>query len=90
MGLTKTKRAEEKAKRKGVDIHAYEEYRNFIDRLEANDTDTYLNLWMQVGDKTNPKTIDANYQQWRTLVQGAFIEGYQAGFTDRLFKGETK
>ena len=74
----------------GINLHAYEEYRNFIDNLEKNNPDMYLNLWMQAGDKTNPKTIDDNYHQWRTLVQGAFMEGYQAGFTDRIFKGDSK
>jgi hypothetical protein len=43
---------------------------------------------MQVGDKTNPISIDNRYQEWRHLVQSAFFGGYEAGFTDRIFKGE--
>jgi hypothetical protein len=72
---------------KGVDLHAHEAWKKFIDGLEANNADVYLNLWMRTNEK-DPKIIGDNYQKWRHLVQGAFLEGYEAGFTDRLFKGE--
>ena len=71
-----------------VMTEANKEWRKFIDILEIHDTETYRNLWVKVGDKTNPKTIDASYQQWRNLVQKAFFNGYEAGFTNRLFKGD--
>jgi hypothetical protein len=71
----------------GVNRHALEAWKKFIDGLEANNADVYLDLWMRTNEK-DPKIIGDNYQKWRHLVQGAFLEGYEAGFTDRLFKGE--
>ena len=71
----------------GVNRHALEAWKKFIDGLEANNADVYLNLWMGTS-KAVPKIIGDDYQKWRHLVQGAFLEGYEAGFTDRLFKGE--
>jgi hypothetical protein len=89
MGLTKTKREEEKAERTGgLLAWANKDWRKFIDTLEVANPDTYNDLWMQVGDKTNPKSIDEKYQQWRALVQQAFFEGYQEGFSSRILKGD--
>ena len=55
---------------------AHMEWRKFINDLEANNADVYLNLWMKA-PADNP-----------TLVQGAFLAGFEAGFTARLFNGE--
>ena len=69
----------------GLDIGG--EWRKFIDQLEAINPDVYKNLWMK-SDKTSPKVISEDYLKWRALVQGAFIAGYEAGFIDRIFKGD--
>jgi hypothetical protein len=72
----------------GLLAWANKDWRKFIDTLEVVNPDIYNNLWMQVGDKTNPKSIDERYQQWRALVQSAFFEGYQEGFTNRILRGD--
>jgi len=73
--------------RETVHEAAYREWRNFIDQLEANNADLYLNLWIKI-PKENPKVVSDDYHKWRLLVQGAFLAGYEAGFTDRIFKGD--
>ena len=70
-----------------VMIEANKEWRKFIDILEQHDKETYLNLWMKVPSATD-KVISNDYQRWRHIVQKAFFDGYEAGFTDRLFKGK--
>lgn len=69
----------------GLDIGR--QWRKFIDQLEANNPDVYKNIWLKA-PANNQKEMSDDYQQWRYLVQGAFIEGYEAGFTDRIFKGD--
>ena len=66
---------------------ANQRWRKFIDQLEASQPDVYKNLWLKA-PASDPKVISEDYHAWRTLVQQAFFEGYEAGFTDRIFNGE--
>jgi len=70
-----------------VMIEANNNWRKFIDQLEANNPDVYKNIWLKA-PASDPKVISEDYHAWRNLVQQAFFEGYEAGFTDRLFKGD--
>lgn len=60
-----------------VMTEANKEWRKFIDILEIHDTETYRNL-----------LVSGDYPAWQNLVQKAFFNGYEAGFTNRLFKGD--
>lgn len=93
MGTTKTKRAEEKAERKGgVTPYIYASWKEWIDKLyvegtgdPANTTEfarNFLSVW-------NPIEQPVAHQVWRQIVQQAFFAGYTAGFTTRILKGET-
>lgn len=63
-------------------------WRKFIDGLEGIDPDVYKNLWMRRANATDPKSIDPDHDKWRHLVQQAFFEGYQEGFSSRILKGD--
>lgn len=65
---------------------AGQEWRNFIDDLEKNNADVYKNLWVKA-PADDPKVISDDYQQWRFLVQGAFLAGYFKG-KEKLITGE--
>jgi deoxyadenosine/deoxycytidine kinase len=75
----------------GIYKEAANMWRDFVDAMhpdknisyETEEQKTFMALWYQ---DTNDKT----YQQWRWLVQIAFINGYEKGFTDRIFKGDLK
>jgi endo-beta-N-acetylglucosaminidase D len=68
-----------------VMTEANKEWRKFIDILEIHDTETYRNLWLK---KTVAQVVSGDYPAWQNLVQKAFFNGYEAGFTNRLFKGD--
>ena len=61
-------------------------WREFIDQLEAVNADVYENLWMKK-EPSNPKSISHEWQQWRYLVQGAFLAGYNRG-KQKMITGE--
>ena len=85
MGLTKTKRLEAKWQRKmgmTIESEASAKWREFIDQLEANNADVYLNLWMSRPKK--PQSISEDWQKWRLLVQGAFLQGYFEGIKKKI------
>jgi len=89
VGLTKTKRLEAKWERKlnmTITDSAGQAWRDFIDQLEEVNADVYKNLWMKA-PANDPKVISEEYQQWRFLVQGAFLAGYFKG-KEKLITGE--
>lgn len=72
----------------GLLVWANSAWRKFINELEGLDPDVYNNLWMARANATNPKSIDPDHDKWRHLVQQAFFEGYQEGFSSRILNGE--
>jgi hypothetical protein len=68
-----------------VMTEANKEWRKFIDILEIHDTETYRNLWLK---KNVAQVVSGDYPAWQNLVQKAFFNGYEAGFTNRLFKAQ--
>jgi len=66
-----------------IESEASAKWREFIDQLEANNADMYKNLWMKA-PKDDPKVISEDYQQWRYLVQGAFLQGYFEGIKKKI------
>jgi hypothetical protein len=63
-----------------IAISADQAWRDFINRLEESNPEVYQNLWMKT-------TGDEDWQKWRWLVQGAFIEGYFRG-KEKMITGE--
>ena len=72
----------------GLLAWANTEWRKFIDQLETIDPDVYNNLWMLRSNLSDPKSISSDHDKWRHLVQQAFFEGYQQGFSSRILKGD--
>jgi len=66
-----------------IESEANAKWREFIDQLEANNADVYLNLWMK-SDKKDPKIISEDWHGWRMLVQGAFLQGYFEGIKKKI------
>jgi hypothetical protein len=63
-----------------IEVSAGYAWRDFINRLEESNPEVYQNLWMKT-------TGDEDWQKWRWLVQGAFIEGYFRG-KEKMITGE--
>lgn len=71
---------------KGVQIHAYEAWKAWVDRQHEGKNsitsrEQYLSMWYDNAQKT---------YMWKGLTQHAFLDGYEAGFTDRLFNGDSE
>lgn len=70
---------------KGVNLHAYEAWKKWVDDQHSGkqsiQREQYLSMWYD----NNPTT-----HQWKGLTQQAFFDAYEAGFTDRLFNGDSK
>ena len=69
-----------------IEDRAGQAWREFIDQLEEVNADVYKNLWMG-GEPKDSKSINHEWQQWRYLVQGAFIQGYFKG-KEKMITGE--
>jgi putative AlgH/UPF0301 family transcriptional regulator len=69
-----------------IELDAGYAWREFVDRLEQLNPEVYSNLWIKA-PADDPKVISEDYQQWRYLVQGAFIEGYFRG-KEKMITGE--
>ena len=61
-------------------------WRDFIDQIEEVNADVYKNLWLKA-PASDPKVISEDYHAWRTLVQGAFLAGYNRG-KQKMITGE--
>ena len=75
----------------------WEQWRKWVDdmhRVPVIDTKTvkaeFRSMWYPEQDEElNP--IHNEYRlAWKELTQRAFIDGYEAGFSDKLLRGESK
>jgi hypothetical protein len=69
-----------------IESEASYAWREFINQLEEVNADVYKNLWMKA-PADDPKVISEDFQQWRFLVQGAFLQGYFRG-KEKMITGE--
>ncbi len=80
-----------------AEINIYKEaanrWRGFVDAMHTNknlpateEQKTFMTLWY--AENSDPAFINERTMSWKWLVQMAFIDGYEAGFTDRIFKGD--
>ena len=73
----------------GIYKHAVQSWHLWMDRLHEDklaEQKQFMHLWYQF--PTEERNED--YLAWKSLVQRAYLEGYEAGFTDRIFKGDLK
>jgi len=67
----------------------WEAWKKWVDMMHSSGVnvdgetlkDSFNDLWY-------PKEPSQKLMNWKEIVQIAFTEGYEAGFTDRIFNGE--
>ena len=59
-------------------------WKEFVDHLWKDEK--FKEIWTQAESIEVVKGSHVRF--WRNLTQQAFMQGYQAGFTDRIFKGD--
>ena len=81
----------------GINIHAQEAWKKWVDEMHkvpSIDTTTvkeeFKQLWYPDMDENLNPIPNKQRLVWKGLVQRAFMDAYEAGFTDRIFKGDTK
>lgn len=68
-------------------------WRNWVDRMtpevdaltQSSEQEMFVRLWYATN--LDPKVINSDYHDWRTLVQMAFVDGYIRG-TEKKITGE--
>ncbi len=64
-----------------IELDAGYAWREFINKLEENNSDVFKNLWMT---KPTEPSVGEDWEKWRYLVQSAFIEGYFKGIQKKI------